>query len=60
MKAPMHLNAPDLAALVANARTRGARFIYITDAPPLPPALDPAAPQPDTAPAPARNRKARK
>lgn len=37
MIAPTHLHAPDLAALLAKARTSRARFVVITDAPALPP-----------------------
>lgn len=39
MTAPTHLQAPDLAALLAKAKTSRARFIVITDAPALPPGL---------------------
>lgn len=42
MTAPPHLHAPDLAALLAKAKTSRARFVVITDAPALPAALDAA------------------
>lgn len=41
MTAPTHLGAPDSAALIA-WKLRRARFVVVTDAPALPPAMDAA------------------
>lgn len=44
MTKPTHIHADDLDALMRQARMRGARFVFLTDAPPLPPELEPPAP----------------
>jgi len=43
MTATTHLHAPDLAALLARAKTSRARFVVITDVPALPPGFEAAA-----------------
>lgn len=47
MTSPTHIHAKDMNDLLRQARTRGARFVFLTDAPPLPPELEAPAPPAD-------------